>query len=142
MMSLVAKRFDDAKAGAPIRLFKSYRAGIEDGEQKRDFIYVDDAVAVVRWLLEAPSVSGIFNVGTGKARSFRDLMRAVFAALGRGPNIEYFDMPDAIRGSYQYFTQAEMDNVRRAGFTADFLTLEEGVKRYVSGYLDRADRFR
>ena len=142
MMSLVAKRFDDAKAGAPIRLFKSDRAGIEDGEQKRDFIYVDDAVAVVRWLLEAPSVSGIFNVGTGKARSFRDLMRAVFAALGREPNIEYVDMPDAIRGSYQYFTQAEMDNVRRAGFTADFLTLEEGVKRYVSGYLDRADRFR
>lgn len=142
MMSLVAKRFDDAKAGAPIRLFKSHRAGIGDGEQKRDFIYVDDAVAVVRWLMETPGVSGIFNVGTGKARSFRDLMSAMFAALGQVPNIEYVDMPDAIRNSYQYFTQAEMDNLRRAGFAADFLTLEAGVKRYVNGYLDRADRFR
>jgi ADP-L-glycero-D-manno-heptose 6-epimerase len=142
MMSLVAKRFDDAKAGVPIRLFKSHRTGIGDGEQKRDFIYVDDAVAVVRWLLETPSVSGIFNVGTGKARSFRDLMSAMFAALGQAPNIEYIDMPDAIRGSYQYFTQAETDNLRRAGFGPEFLSLEEGVARYVKGYLDRADRFR
>jgi len=142
MMSLIAKRFDEAKAGKPIRLFKSHRAGIADGEQKRDFIYVDDAVAVVRWLMETPSVSGIFNVGTGKARSFRDLMTAVFAALGKKPNIEYVDMPEAIRDTYQYFTQAEMRNVRRAGFSANFLSLEEGVKRYVRQYLDRADRFR
>ena len=85
MMSLVAKRFDDAKAGKPIRLFKSHRAGIADGEQRRDFIYVDDAVAVVRWLIDTPAVSGIFNVGTGQARSFRDLMTAMFAALGREP---------------------------------------------------------
>jgi ADP-L-glycero-D-manno-heptose 6-epimerase len=142
MMSLVAKRFDEAKAGTPIRLFKSHRAGIADGEQKRDFIYVDDAVAVVRWLLETPRVSGIFNVGTGNARSFRDLMAAVFAALGKAPNITYVDMPEAIRNSYQYFTQADMSNLRRAGFAAEFLTLEEGVKTYVSRYLDRADRFR
>jgi ADP-L-glycero-D-manno-heptose 6-epimerase len=142
MMSLVAKRFDDAKAGRPIRLFKSYRAGVADGEQQRDFIYVDDAVAVVRWLLETPGVSGIFNVGTGKARSFRDLMNATFAALGREPKIEYIDMPDSIRDTYQYFTQAETDNLRRAGFTADFTALEDGVKRYVSSYLDRADRYR
>ena len=116
MMSLVGKRFDEARP--------------------------DDAVAVVRWLMETPNVSGIFNVGTGKARSFRDLMTAMFAALGQAPNIEYVDMPDTIRNSYQYFTQAEMENLRRAGFTSDFLTLEEGVKRYVSRYLDRADRFR
>jgi len=100
MMSLVAKRFDEAKAGKPIRLFKSDRPGIADGEQKRDFIYVEDAVAVVRWLLETPSVSGIFNVGTGAARSFRDLMTAMFAALGREPAIEYIDMPASIRDSY------------------------------------------
>ena len=142
MMSLVAKRFDDAKAGRPIRLFKSYRSGIGDGEQKRDFIYVDDAVAVVRWLLETPDVSGIFNVGTGKARSFRDLMTSMFAALGRGPAIEYIEMPEAIRPNYQYFTQAETENLRRAGFNADFATLEEGVKRYVSNFLNRADRYR
>jgi ADP-L-glycero-D-manno-heptose 6-epimerase len=142
MMSLVAKRFDDAKAGGPIRLFKSHRAGIADGDQKRDFIYVDDAVAVVRWLMETPAVSGIFNVGTGQARSFRDLVTAMFAALGREPKIEYIDMPLSIRDSYQYFTQAEIGNLRRAGFDADFTTIEDGVKRYVSGYLDRADRYR
>ena len=142
MMSLVAKRFDAAKAGEPIRLFKSHRPGIADGEQKRDFIYVDDAVAVVRWLMETPAVSGIFNVGTGQARSFRDLMNAMFAALGRAPNIEYIDMPESIRDSYQYFTQAETENLRRAGYDTDFTPLEESVKEYVTGYLDRADRYR
>ncbi len=142
MMSLVAKRFDEAKGGAPVRLFKSHRPGIADGEQKRDFIYVDDAVAVVRWLVETPAVSGIFNVGTGHARSFRDLMTAMFAALGREPKIEYIDMPASIRDSYQYFTQAETGNLRRAGFNADFTPLEDAVKQYVAGYLDRADRYR
>ena len=142
MMSLVAKRFDDAKAGKPVRLFKSHRDGIADGEQQRDFIYVDDAVAVVRWLLETPSVSGIFNVGTGKARSFRDLITAMFAALGRAPNIEYVDMPAAIRDSYQYFTQAEVENLRRAGYNAGFTPLEDAVRRYVTQFLDRADRYR
>jgi ADP-L-glycero-D-manno-heptose 6-epimerase len=142
MMSLVAKRFDDVKAGKPIRLFKSYRAGIADGEQRRDFIYVDDAVAVVRWLLDTPAISGIFNVGTGKARSFRDLMNAMFAALGLKPAIEYIDMPASIRDSYQYFTQAETANLRRVGYNADFTVLEEAVKRYVTCYLDRADRYR
>jgi ADP-L-glycero-D-manno-heptose 6-epimerase len=142
MMSLVAKRFDDAKAGNPIRLFKSHRAGIADGEQKRDFIYVDDAIAVVRWLMETPAVSGIFNVGTGAARSFRDLMTAMFAALGQQPAIEYIDMPVSIRDSYQYFTQAETENLRRAGYNADFTPLEAAVKRYIDCYLDRADRYR
>ena len=142
MMSLVAKRFDEAKAGKPIRLFKSHRAGIADGEQKRDFIYVEDAIAVVRWLVETPAVSGIFNVGTGVARSFRDLMHAMLAALGRAPAIEYVDMPTSIRDSYQYFTQAETANLRRAGYNADFMPLETAVKRYVDCYLDRADRYR
>jgi ADP-L-glycero-D-manno-heptose 6-epimerase len=142
MMSLVAKRFDDAKAGKPIRLFKSHRPAIADGEQKRDFIYIDDAVGVVRWLLDVPTISGLFNVGTGKARSFRDLMNAMFAALGREPAIEFVDMPIAIRDSYQYFTQAETANLRRAGYNADFAPLEDAVKRYVTCFLDRADRYR
>jgi ADP-L-glycero-D-manno-heptose 6-epimerase len=142
MMSLVAKRFDDAKAGKPVRLFKSYRAGIADGEQKRDFIYVDDAVAVVRWLLDNPTVSGIFNVGTGVARSFRDLIAAMFGALGREPAIEYIDMPASLRGSYQYFTQAETVNLRRAGYNANFSSLEAAVQRYVKTHLDRTDRYR
>jgi ADP-L-glycero-D-manno-heptose 6-epimerase len=142
MMSLVAKRFDDVKAGRTVRLFKSHKPGIEDGDQQRDFIFVDDAVAVVRWLMQTPSVSGIFNVGTGKARSFRDLISAVFRALGREPKIEYVDMPEAIRGQYQYFTEAEVDNLRRAGYNAGFTPLEDGVQRYVTQYLDTADRYR
>jgi ADP-L-glycero-D-manno-heptose 6-epimerase len=142
MMSLVAKRFDEARSGKRVRLFKSHRAGIADGEQKRDFIYVDDAVAVVRWLLDTPTVSGIFNVGTGEARSFRDLITAMFVALGREPDIEYIDMPLSIRDSYQYFTQAETENLRRAGYNAHFTTLEEAVGRYVTSYLNRADRYR
>src|SRR6202035_564299 len=135
MMSLVAKRFDDAKAGKTVRLFKSHRSGIADGEQKRDFIYVDDAVAVVRWLMATPTVSGIFNVGTGRATSFRELMAAMFAALAKEPNIKYVDMPDSIRDIYQYFTQAETANLRRAGYTAEFMTVEAGVKNYISNYL-------
>ena len=141
MMSLLAKRFDDARIGRPIRLFKSHRDGIGDGEQNRDFIYVDDAVAVVRWLIETPSVSGIFNVGTGVARSFRDLVIAMFRALGQPENIEYIDMPPAIRDQYQYFTQAEIENLRRAGYNAGFTPLEDAVARYVTQYLNCADRY-
>src|ERR1700704_1884194 len=141
MMSLVAKRFDEAKTGKPVRLFKSHRDGVGDGEQKRDFIYVDDAVAVVRWLVETPSVSGIFNVGTGVARSFRELVIAMFRALGQPENIEYIDMPPAIRDQYQYFTQAEIENLRRAGYNAGFTPLEDAVARYVTQYLNCADRY-
>src|SRR5690348_3897003 len=142
MMSLVAKRFDDAKAGKPIVLFKSHRAGIGDGEQRRDFISVDDAVAVVRWLIDTPKVNGIYNVGTGKAESFRDLMTALLAALGRAPDIAYVDMPAEIRDSYQYFTQASVENLRRAGYNAGFTPLAEAVRRYVVSYLDTPDRYR
>ena len=142
MMSLVAKRFDDAKAGRTVRLFKSHRPGIEDGDQRRDFIYVDDAVAVVRWLMESPQVSGIFNVGTGQARSFRDLISSLFRSLGLEPKIEYIDMPESIRGQYQYFTEAKVDNLRRAGYNAGFASIEEGVKRYVTQFLNTADAHR
>jgi ADP-L-glycero-D-manno-heptose 6-epimerase len=142
MMSLVAKRFDDAKVGRPIRLFKSHRDGIADGDQRRDFISVDDVVAVVRWLLETPGVSGVFNVGTGEARSFRALMEAIFKALGKPANLEYVDMPASIRDSYQYFTQAEVGSLRRAGYNAGFTPLEDAVARYVRGFLDTPDRYR
>ena len=141
-MSLVAKRFDEAKGGKAVRLFKSHRDGVADGEQKRDFIYVEDAVAVMRWLLEMPSVSGIFNVGSGQARSFRDLIAAMFRALGREPAIDYVDMPAAIRNQYQYFTQAKVENLRRAGYNAGFTPLEEGVYRYVTLFLNQTDRYR
>ena len=142
MASVLAKVFDGAKAGQPVRLFKSHRAGIADGDQRRDFIYIDDAVAVLRWLLDTSSANGIFNVGTGKAESFRDMIGAMFKALGRAPNIEYIEMPENIRGQYQYFTQASVENLRRAGYNAGFTPLESAVGQYVTGYLDREDRFR
>lgn len=142
MMSVLARRFDDVKAGRPVQLFKSHREGIEHGDQRRDFIYVDDVVRVVMWLLATPSVSGLFNVGTGKARSFRDLMLAAYAALGTRPNIDYIDMPEQMRDSYQYFTQSKVDRLHRAGYNGGFTTLEDAVKAYVGNYLDRPDRFR
>jgi ADP-L-glycero-D-manno-heptose 6-epimerase len=142
MASVLSKVFTGAKAGQPVRLFKSHREGIVDGDQRRDFIYVDDVVAVMRWLLDQSSVNGIFNVGTGKAESFRDMITAMFKALGRAPNIEYVDMPEQIRGQYQYFTQSSVENLRRAGYNAGFTPLETAVAQYVNGYLDRDDRYR
>ena len=142
MMSVLARRFDDVKAGRPVQLFKSHREGIADGDQRRDFIYVDDVVRVMMWLLATPSVSGLFNVGTGTARSFRDLMSAAYAALGTVANIQYIDMPEAIRGSYQYFTRSEVDRLRHAGYNGGFTALEDAVEMYVKGFLDCSDRFR
>jgi ADP-L-glycero-D-manno-heptose 6-epimerase len=142
MMSVLARRFDDIKCGRVVQLFKSHREGIADGDQRRDFIYIDDVVRVMMWLLSTPSVSGLFNVGTGKARSFKDLMLSAYAALGVKPNIQYIDMPEAMRGSYQYFTQSDVDRLRGAGYNGGFTELEDAVALYVKGFLDRADRFR
>ncbi len=142
MMSVLARRFDDIRAGRAVELFKSHRNGIADGDQRRDFIYVDDVVRVMMWLLSTPSVSGLFNVGTGKARSFKDLMLSAYAALGTVPNLRYVDMPLSIRDSYQYFTQSDVDRLTRAGYNGGFTALEEAVDLYVKGFLDRADRFR
>lgn len=142
MMSVLARRFDDVKAGRVVQLFKSHRDGIANGDQRRDFIYVDDVVRVILWLLATPTVSGLFNVGTGKARSFRELMLAAYAALGTRPNIDYVDMPEQIRGSYQYFTESKVDRLHRAGYNGGFTTLEDAVRSYVGDYLDRPDRFR
>jgi ADP-L-glycero-D-manno-heptose 6-epimerase len=142
MMSVLARRFNDVRAGRPVQLFKSHRDGIADGDQRRDFIYVDDAVRVLMWLLATPSISGLFNVGTGTARSFRDLILAAYAALAAKPNIEYVDMPEAIRGSYQYFTQSDVDRLQGAGYNGGFTALEDAVETYVKSFLDRLDRFR
>jgi ADP-L-glycero-D-manno-heptose 6-epimerase len=142
MMSVLARRFDDIKAGRAVQLFKSHREGIADGDQRRDFIYVDDTIRVMMWLLATPSVSGIFNLGTGKARSFKDLILSAYAALGTAPNLSYVEMPPSIRGSYQYFTQSEVDRLQRAGYNGGFTALETAVDRYVKGYLDSADPYR
>ena len=142
MASVLAKVFDSAKAGQPVRLFKSHKEGIADGNQRRDFIYVDDAVAVMRWVLDTSSANGIFNVGTGKAESFRDMIGAMFKAMKTPENIEFIDMPENIRGQYQYFTQGSVENLRRAGYNASFTPLESAVGQYVTGYLDQADRYK
>ena len=142
MMSVLAKKFADIKAGRAIQLFKSHREGIADGDQRRDFIYVDDVVRVMMWLFASPKVSGLFNVGTGHARSFRDLMLAAYAALGAKPNIDYIDMPESIRGSYQYFTEGDVTRLCQAGYNGGFTKLEDAVGIYVKDFLDRADPFR
>src|SRR5256885_6163929 len=134
MMSVLARRFDDIKAGRAVQLFKSYREGVADGDQRRDFIYVDDVVRVMMWLLATPSISGIFNVGTGKARSFKDLMLSAYAALGTVPNIQYIDMPKAVRGSYQYFTQSDSDRLQRDGYNGGFPAPEDAVAAFLNGF--------
>jgi ADP-L-glycero-D-manno-heptose 6-epimerase len=142
MASVVARRFDDIKSGRTVQLFKSHRPGIADGDQQRDFIYVDDVVRVLLWLLATPSVSGLFNVGTGRARSFKDIMLAAFAALGKTPAITYIDMPEEIRDSYQYFTESKVDRLCAAGYNGGFTPLEDAVAHYVKAYLSTSDRFR
>lgn len=142
MASVLSKVFERAKAGEKVKLFKSHRDGIADGDQRRDFIYVDDVVSVVRWAMDGAGKNGIFNVGTGKAESFRDMIVAMFTAMGRSPNIEYIDMPVSIRDQYQYFTQADVGNLRRAGYNAGFTPLDKAVAQYVTGYLDQADKYK
>ena len=142
MMSVLAKVFDRSKAGEAVKLFKSHREGIADGDQRRDFIYVDDTVDVIRWGLERARGNGVFNVGTGKAESFRDMIGAMFSALGCAPKIDFIDMPESIRGQYQYFTQANVENLRRAGYDGQFTPLNAAVARYVQNYLNAADRYR
>jgi ADP-L-glycero-D-manno-heptose 6-epimerase len=142
MRSVVAKAFPDAKAGRPVRLFAGDRPGIADGGHKRDFIYVKDAEAVTLWLLDHPAVSGIYNVGTGQARTFQDLMLALFKALKREPKIEYFPMPQELRGRYQHLTEARMERLHAAGYDAPFAPLESAVEDYVTRYLDQEDPYR
>jgi ADP-L-glycero-D-manno-heptose 6-epimerase len=135
MRSVVHKAFQQILATGEATLFKSYRPDYKDGEQQRDFVHVKDAVALTLHFYDKPEVNGLFNCGTGKARTWIDLARAVFAALGKEPNIRFIDMPENLRAKYQYFTQADMTKARAAGFDHDFLTLEDGVKDYVQEYL-------
>lgn len=142
MKSVVAHIYPRAVAGEPARLFRSHRSDYADGGQLRDFIWVGDCVEVMLWLHDSPGVSGLFNVGTGTARSFADLASAVYRALGREPLIEFVDTPPEIRDKYQYFTQAKMDRLRAAGFGRQFTPLEAGVAAYVKGFLHAADPYR
>lgn len=142
MQSVVSQKYALAAAGEPVTLFKSYREGVADGGQLRDFVYVGDCVSVMLWLLDNPRISGIFNLGTGQARSFADLTRALFAAVGKPARLAYIDMPEAIRPNYQYFTEANMNRLRTLGYTKPFTSIEDGVREYVQRYLSRPDRYR
>ena len=142
MSSVVAQKFAQVASGEPVTLFRSHHPDYADGGQLRDFVYVADCVAVVLWLLDNRGVSGIFNLGTGEARSFADLVGAMASALGKEARIDFVDTPVSIRANYQYFTQARMERLRAAGYTAPFHTLEEGVRDYVSNYLAAPDRYR
>jgi ADP-L-glycero-D-manno-heptose 6-epimerase len=129
-------------AGETVRLFKSGRADVADGEQKRDFVYVRDAADVVAWLTASPAINGVFNLGSGTARSFNDLATAAFNAGNRQPAIEYVDAPAAVARHYQYFTEADMTRLRAAGYTAPMTSLEDGVADYVRTYLASDDPYR
>ncbi|OHC74500.1 MAG: ADP-glyceromanno-heptose 6-epimerase [Rhodospirillales bacterium RIFCSPLOWO2_12_FULL_58_28] len=140
--SVAAQLFPRARAGQPARLFKSHRPDYKDGGQLRDFIWVGDCVDVVLWLLENDHAGGLFNCGAGKARSFADLAVAVYKALGKDAKIEFAPTPENIRDRYQYFTEARMDRLRNAGYDKPFTTLEEGIARYVNGFLNADDMYR
>jgi len=141
MRSVVNQIHPRAAAGEPARLFKSHHPDYADGGQSRDFIWVGDCVDVMLWLLDTPDVSGLFNLGTGKARSFADLAAATYRAHGREPEIDYIDTPEEIREKYQYFTQARMERLRAAGYDAPFTELEDGIARYVNEHLSQADPY-
>ena len=132
MRSVVSKSYDRVVTEGKIRLFKSYDPRYKDGEQLRDFIYVKDAVDVVMYLMDNPAINGIFNLGTGKARTWNDLAQALFAAVGKTAEIEYMEMPESLRSRYQYFTQADMVKLHKAGYHKVFTSLEDAVKDYCS----------
>jgi len=135
MASVVYHAFNQIKESGSVRLFKSHNENYKDGEQLRDFIYVKDLLQLIFFLMKYRPDSGLYNVGTGKARSFYDLVSAVFAAMGKDKKIEFIDTPEDIRDKYQYFTEANMEKLREAGYTKAFTSLEEGVDDYVKNYL-------
>jgi ADP-L-glycero-D-manno-heptose 6-epimerase len=141
MISVVKIKHDEVASGGVARLFRADTPGMADGEQKRDFIWIGDVVDTLLWLLDTPAVSGLFNIGTGQARSYLDLANAVCDAAGRPRKVEFIDMPASLRGQYQSFTQASTNRLRTAGYTGQFTPLEDGVRRYVQDYLAKADPY-
>lgn len=137
MASVILHGYRTAKEEGVIRLFKSYREDVSDGGQLRDFIYVKDICDAVCFMMGHPKISGLFNLGTGRARSFRELGEAVFSALGLPAKITYIEMPESLRPKYQYFTEAVMDKLCKAGYPPIFFSLEDGVRDYVQNYLEK-----
>ncbi|HET9746054.1 MAG TPA: ADP-glyceromanno-heptose 6-epimerase [Chitinophagaceae bacterium] len=135
MASVVFHSFNQIQSTGKVKLFRSHKAGYSDGEQLRDFVYVKDGVDICFWLMDNKPASGLYNIGTGKARTFNDLVKAIFTSLAKEPVIEFIDTPPDIRDKYQYFTEADMNKIRKAGYRDDFYTLEEGVETYVRNFL-------
>ena len=142
MMSVVRKFFDQYRTVGKVRLFKSYREGYADGEQRRDFVWVGDCVNVMLWMLEHPQVSGLFNVGTGNATSYNVVAQSIAKCMNIEPVIEYIDMPDSVRNQYQYFTEADLTKLRSVGYDTPFTSVPDGVEQYVSGFLATDDIYR
>ncbi|GAQ95216.1 ADP-L-glycero-D-manno-heptose 6-epimerase [Thermodesulfovibrio aggregans] len=138
MRSMVLKAYEQIKRDGKIRLFKSYNPAYRDGEQMRDFIYVKDAVEMTLFFFEKTEINGIFNIGTGIPRSWNDLAKAVFSSLGITPKIEYIDMPEDIKGKYQYFTKADMGKLKKVGYDKPTFSLERGVEDYIINYLEKS----
>lgn len=146
MASVAYHTFNQFRETGTMRLFKGTKPGVEDGMQLRDFVYVKDVAAVMAFFLQSalngtPVSSDIYNIGTGEARSFKDLATNVMTSMGSEPNITYIDMPQDLQGKYQYFTQAEMQKLRRAGYQTPFTSLEDGVRDYVQHYLMQDDPY-
>jgi ADP-L-glycero-D-manno-heptose 6-epimerase len=137
MASVIFHSFNQIKKEKKVRLFKSYKQDFKDGEQMRDFVYVKDVVSVVMFMLNNPDVNGIFNVGTGKARSYNDLAVSVFKSLNLKNNVEYIDMPQGLKEKYQYFTEADIRKLRKLGYKKEFYSLEMGINDYVCNYLGK-----
>lgn len=142
MASVIWHAFNQIQKDGVVKLFRSHKEGFKDGEQLRDFVYVKDVVSVIGWMMDTmlkggwqTELNGLYNLGTGKARSFIDLVKATFAGLDKQPNIVFIDMPEDIRDKYQYFTEANMQKLRKAGYTKPFYSLESGVDDYVRHYL-------
>jgi ADP-L-glycero-D-manno-heptose 6-epimerase len=142
MRSVIARNFQSIQRGDPLRLFRSYVAQYADGGQMRDFIYVRDCVDVVLWFLDNPNICGLYNLGTGEARTWMDLANALYGALGRPTHVEITDMPSELQSKYQYHTQAKMDRLREIGYRRAFTSLETGVGEYINQYLVKEDPYR
>ena len=142
MKSVASQIWPKVHDGQTVQLFKSHRSEVPDRGQLRDFVYVRDVTEVIRWLLDNPEVNGIYNLGSGRARSFEDMARQVFKAAGKPPQIEFTPMPPAIRDKYQYFTEARMDRILAAGYGKPLTGLEEGIDDYVGRFLSQPDPYR
>jgi len=141
MASVIFHAFNQIQKDGVVKLFRSHRPDYQDGMQLRDFIYVKDVLKVCYWLMQRQPASGIYNLGTGKARSFNDLVKATFAGLDRPPVIEYINIPEDIRDTYQYFTEANMEKLRHVGYVDEFYSLEKGIDDYVRNYLAKGKRY-